>query len=145
MMSIAQKKAPAKAGASIRRKSASSISRRNRGAVATEPAETVVEANGEHIHVLGDPVVDKSHKARIRNREVVVIVPHEQMVIFNTDRPVRGEAIFPAHTYRSAPARRIRRDQTEPSGVVIHPELIAGYSGTALDVEQRGIPRPTEL
>src|SRR4051812_19425598 len=108
-----------------------------RGAVATtEAAETVIEAYSEHIHVLADPVVEEGRSGASESVEGVIRVPHEQMVIFYTDGPVRREAIFPAHTDGSAPARRICGDKIYPGDVIEYIKLIAGYSRAALDVEQ---------
>src|SRR3954467_10331690 len=70
---------------------------------------------------------------------------HPQMVIFNPERPVGREAIFKANTQGTAPASVICRDQTDPRGVVEYSQAIAGDSRTALHIEQRRIPSPTEL
>ena len=70
---------------------------------------------------------------------------HPQMIVFNTDRPVLCEAILPADTQRAAPARVICRDQTDPGDVVEYCQAIAGHGRAALHVEQRRVPRPTEL
>src|SRR5215467_14971962 len=57
--------------------------------------EAIVEPYGDHVHVLADPVTEHGRKARIDpHGEGVIRTPHEQMVVFDTDRPVRREAIF---------------------------------------------------
>src|SRR3954451_19885094 len=119
-----------------------SVSRRHRG---TEPAEPIVQAHGDHVNVLADPVVEYRRKARIDHGEGVVCMSHPQMVIFNPERPVGREAIFKANTQGTAPASVICRDQTDPRGVVEYSQAIAGDSRTALHIEQRRIPSPTEL
>src|SRR6476620_7704410 len=48
------------------------------GAVA---AEAVVHAQGDHIHVLGDPIVEKIDKARIGSGERIVGIAHPQVVV----------------------------------------------------------------
>src|SRR3954453_2967735 len=53
-----------------------SVSRYDR---AGAPAETVVDAQREHIHVLADPAVDEANKTRIGSGERIVAIAHEQV------------------------------------------------------------------
>src|SRR6516165_10191634 len=63
--------------------------------------EAIVEPHGDHVHVLADAVTEHGRKARIDpDAEGVVRTSHEQMVVFDTDRPVRREAILKADTHR---------------------------------------------
>ena len=78
-----------------------SVFRDDRAAVA---AEAVVEAQGDHIHVLADPIVERTGNERIGDRERIVRVAHEQMVVFDTGRPIRREAILPSNTHGATPA-----------------------------------------
>src|SRR5204863_174349 len=137
-----KRKSPGRTGAQVAGDKNWSVTRGHRCAVT---AEAVIDAQGEHVHVLADPVVDYPHKARIDRGEGVVCSSHPQMVVFSTERPVGCKAILKADTHGAAPARRACRNQTEPGGRIEYVKPIAGYSRTALDVEQRRIPRPTDL
>src|SRR5262245_66216575 len=87
-----QQKTPDDAGAlSYRREN--SVIPHPRAPVIPDPvaAEAVVEADGDHIHVLADPVGEQGRNGRERG-EVVVRSPHQQMIVFNNERPNRAEA-----------------------------------------------------
>ena len=109
-------------------------------------AEAVVEAQGEHVHVLSDPVVERIYEdPRNVHSEGVVRIPHPQMVVFSTERPVGGEAIFKADTQDAASTCRACADQADSGGIVDYVKPIAGDGRATLDVEGGRIPRPTEL
>src|SRR3954462_5924472 len=55
-------------------------------------AELVVQASGDEIDVLADAIA-ADHAAE-RAGEVVGLVLHEQVIVFDADRPVRSEAVF---------------------------------------------------
>src|SRR5258705_12782907 len=76
------------------RNNARSVSRCDRCPVAAEAAEAVVDARGDHVHVLADPVVDKSGVNRSEPRERIIGIAHEQVVVFNAERPVRCKAVL---------------------------------------------------
>ena len=80
-------------------------------------AEAVVQAHGDHIHVLADPVVEKSGSKRIDGRERIIGIAHEQVVVFNTERPVRCEAVLKSNTHGAAPAGRACRGQFKAGNV----------------------------
>src|SRR5215472_15491642 len=108
-------------------------------------AEAVVDAQGQHVNVLSDPIVDYPCKARIGRDEEVVFGPHPEMVVLNSERPVRGKAILEPDPQGAAPAPHTGRDQTNPASGVKDVEAIVSHSRAALDIEQRRIPRPADL
>src|SRR5215471_2366222 len=118
-----------------------SVARRERSAVA---AEAVVKAYGDHIHVLADPIKCTSNDG-IHDRERVVRVTHEQMVVFKTDRPIRREAILETDTDGTTPARRTNRSQTDARQRREDIETIARHRRAALEVQERRIPGVTDL
>src|SRR5438552_7306030 len=66
----------------------------------------IVDADGDEIDVLTDADVIE-HRAGYTGDAVVEegvgAVPHEQMIVFDRGRPVRGEAVFEADADRAAP------------------------------------------
>src|SRR5215203_4784394 len=68
-------------------------------------AEAIVDARGDHVHVLTDPVVNKSGR-NSRTGERIVGMAHEQMIVLNTERPVGCEAVLKSNTDGAAPAGR---------------------------------------
>src|SRR5882724_5178370 len=69
-------------------------------------APAIVDAGGDHIDVLTDAVgariqADRGGK---NGREADVAGAHEQMIVFNSSRPVRRESIFKTGPNRAAPA-----------------------------------------
>ena len=50
-------------------------------------AEAVVDAQGDLINVLGDPIVEYAYEARVSHGEGVVCISHPQMIVFSADRP----------------------------------------------------------
>src|SRR5215471_442125 len=109
-------------------------------------AEAIVDSDSDHVHVLADPVAKYGREARINpDAEGVVRTPHEQMVVFNTDRPVRREAILKADPHSAAPARVAYRGQADPGDRVQYIKAIAGHSRAALQVEQCRVPGVTDL
>ena len=49
------------------------------------PAEAIVNANGDHIHVLADPI-ERTGNDGIGYRERIVCITHEQVIVFETGR-----------------------------------------------------------
>src|SRR3954469_938010 len=113
-------------------------------------AESVVDAGGDQINVLADAVsarerADRRQRAVGGERDVVTA--HEQMVVFEADRPVRGEAVFDADADRAAPAGvvgtiELGSGQTTRSDAAV---AIAGDGGAALHVKQCVIPGVADL
>src|SRR3954447_26570068 len=107
-------------------------------------AELVVHARGDEIDVLTDAIVAGEHATR--RGEGVGAVLHEQMVVLDADRRVRGEAVFEADA-----------DGATPTGVVIGrggqnvanrgegTETIRGHGRTALEIEQDVVGGVTDL
>src|SRR6185312_7539052 len=119
-----------------------SVARGHRCAVT---AKAVVDAQGDHVHVLADPVVEYAYQACVGHGEGVVGISHPQMVVFSAERAVRGISVLKSDTQGAAPARRSCRDQTDARGVVEYGEAIVGHRRAAFDVEQCRIPSPTDL
>src|SRR5947207_11286892 len=65
-------------------------------------AELVVQAGGDEIDVLTDAVGAEGEAAR--RGEGVGTVLHEQVIVLDANRPVRGEGVFEAGADRAAPA-----------------------------------------
>ena len=57
-------------------------------------AELVVQAGGDEIDVLTDAVGAEGEAARCG--EVIGTVLHEQVIVLDANRPVRGEGVFEA-------------------------------------------------
>src|SRR6476469_3473235 len=74
-------------------------------------AEAIVQPKGDQVHVLADPIVDESSADRIDDRERVIGIAHEQVVVFDTERPVRCEAVLKSNTDGPAPTGRAGRRQ----------------------------------
>src|SRR5215216_1330424 len=79
----------------------------------------VVDADGDEIDVLADAVGAEEDASRVD--EGVGAVLHEQVVVFDAGRPVRGEAEFEA-----------RADHATPAGIV------AGGSGQYVGAGHEG-------
>src|SRR4051812_44962438 len=92
------KKAGLAAGLSTINSRACSVPRNNR----VRTAKTVIHPKRDHIHILAD-AVDGTGKKRIRDRERIVRITHEEVVVFDTERPVRREAVFPTDTDGTTP------------------------------------------
>src|ERR1700754_500744 len=106
-------------------------------------AELVVQASGDQIDVLADTIAAERQAAR--GGEVVGLVLHEQVVVFDADRPIRSEAVFQTDADGAAPVGVVaggRELRTEP---VVDAVAIRGHSRTALDVEQRVVEGVTDL
>src|SRR5260221_2223750 len=100
-------------------------------------AELVVQAGGDQIDVLTDAIVADQQASAIG--EGVGLVLHEQMVVFETDRPIRSEGILGADADRATPAGVIAGGTNERARGVIDAVRVRGHSRTALDVQQEGV------
>src|SRR3974390_1838682 len=70
-------------------------------------AEAVVEAHRDHIDVFADPIERIAKQRVTKDQERIVErfvgVTHEQVVVFETNRPIRREAIFKSDAHSAAP------------------------------------------
>src|SRR5260221_5239182 len=106
-------------------------------------AELVVQASGDEIDVLTDAIAADQHAGRIG--EVVGLVLHEQMVVFETDRPGRIEGVFGADADRATPAGVIARGSKLCTCGRVDAVGVRGHSRTALDVEQEVVGGVADL
>src|SRR3954453_11329471 len=113
-------------------------------------AESVVDAGGDQINVLADAVSARERADR-RQRAVGgerdVMAAHEQMVVFEADRPVRRKAVFDADADRAAPAGvvgtvELGSCKTARSDAAV---AIASDGGAALHVKQCAVPGVADL
>ena len=82
---------------------------------------------------------------RIDDRERIIGIAHEQVVVFNTERPVRRKAILKSNTHDAAPAGRACRGQFNAGKRVEDAEAVACHRRAALYVKQRCIPGVADL
>jgi hypothetical protein len=108
-----------------------------------EAAEAVVQANQTHIDVLADALRLEEHAARCC--EIDVAIAHEQMVVLDTNRPVRSKPVFETSTDRTAPTGFARRGQQCTGGPTEGVILVAGDGGTPLYVKQDVVPSVADL
>src|SRR6267142_5828434 len=104
----------------------------------------VVDARGDHIDVLTDAVDTRIYADRGKNgREADVTSAHEQMIVFDCSRPVRGESKFKTSSNCTAPAGF--------SGAVKHHAgiqtlvLVVGDGGAALHIPKNVVPGIADL
>ena len=68
-----------------RNNASGSIPRCDRCTISAEATEAIVQAHGDHVDVLADPVVGKSGCSHGEARERIVGIAHEQMVVLNAE------------------------------------------------------------
>ena len=78
-------------------------------------------------------------------RERIIGIAHKQVVVFNTERPVRCEAVLETNTDGGAPAGRAGRGQVKIEKVIVDGKAVVRHRRTALYVEQRLIPSVADL
>src|SRR5271154_2458361 len=100
-------------------------------------AELVIHARGDDIGVLADMVGDE---ASSRDH---VLVAHEQVIVLEAERPVRGKSILKANADRSTPAAFAGSVETHAGRN--RRVLVIGDRGTTIYVEQRTVPSITDL
>src|SRR5229473_4619533 len=114
-------------------------------------AKRVVDADRDQIDVLTDAIDDHraagSRKTRdiTQGRKAEVSGSHEEMVVFDGDRPARDKAIFKTGADRSAGTGVARRGGNETrcgDDIVV---TGGGYCGAALHIKQRIAPSITDL
>src|SRR3954451_23028084 len=67
------------------------------------------------------------------------------MVVFNAGRPVRCEAVLPAHPHGTTPAGRACRGQFNAGRRGEDAETVVRHRRAALEVKQRGVPGVADL
>src|SRR5713226_2726121 len=127
--------------------------RKRRGSILRDggAAKGVVHADRDQIEVLTDAIDDHRAAGRRKTRDITqrrkaeVSASHEEMVVFDGDRPAREKAIFKTGADRSAGPgvacsggnkTRCRDDIAVTGG---------GYCGAALHIKQRTAPSITDL
>ena len=70
-------------------------------------------------------------------RERIIGIAHEQVVVFDTERPVRCEAVLKSGADGGAPAGRAGRGQFNAGNRFEDAKAVARHRRTALYVEQR--------
>src|SRR4029077_15094233 len=108
------------------------------------PAEAVVHAQCDHMHVLADPI-ERTGKDAVRDRERIVCVAHKQVVVFDTDRPILSEAILESDTHGAAPEGVACRGEFKAGKCVKYAKTIARHRPAAPHVEQRLVPGVADL
>src|ERR1700726_896480 len=103
------------------------------------PAKAVVEAYGDHIHVLAD-AIKRTTNDGVRDGERIVRVAHDKVVVLQPDRPVRCEAVLASDTHDPAPAGRASGSHTHVSGRGKNVKTVACHRRAALHVEQCRVP-----
>src|ERR1700750_612650 len=109
----------------------------------SKTAKAVVYPDRPDVHVLTDIVAARHRDGRCRERNIGVT--HEQVVVFDGDRPVRRKAEFypgACHTAPPGVARLIVHDTGcgEEGGV-----FVVGDGGTALYIQQNIVPGVADL
>ena len=90
-------------------------------------------------------LLTKSGGNRIDTRERIIGIAHEQVVVFNTERPVWCEAVLKSDADGAAPAGRAGRGQFNAGNRFEDAKAVARHRRTALYVEQRLIPGVADL
>src|ERR1700682_4988125 len=107
-------------------------------------APAVVHANGGQIDVLTDAIGCREQEEP-RSRESDVPGTHEQMVVFEGDRPIRSEAVFETCADRATPTGLPGTVDKQACRNGEGPILVASNRGTALDVDQDVVPGIADL
>ena len=100
----------------------------------------VVDPGGHNVEVLADAFCTKGKCRNGYGCEANVAIAHEKVIPLNAERPVWSEAIFPADTGYSAPARfpsGVKDEVRSGDQTVI---FVVCYGGTAFHVEQAILP-----
>ena len=85
-------------------------------------------------------------KRAARRGEGIGAVLHEQVIVFDADRPVRSEAVFEADADHAAPAGVVAvTPASAPVKRVETAVAIRGHGSAALDVEQDVVGGITDL
>jgi hypothetical protein len=110
------------------------------GGAYAAPVEVVVHASRDKIHIAADPISTKDGGSSW-NKKRRVAVAHEDMIVLNGNRPIRGKAVFEADANCAAPLRVIagRSYNRVRCGKEDIPTIV-GHRGAALHVEQDVVP-----
>ena len=112
---------------------------------------TVVHAHRDQIDVLTHVVGphqsacgpnERDNTGRVKSHGSIA---HEQVIVFDAERPVRRKAKLKSGTDRSTPPAFGRSGTYVPADGADSFVNIARYSGAALDVEQDVVPSITDL
>jgi hypothetical protein len=76
--------------------------------------------------------------------ERVVVATHEEVIVFETDGPVRGEEILKSHADRAAPTGRVYGCNSGPVDIGDQTKLIAYYRCAAFQSSHKG-PRVRQM
>src|SRR5436190_2805697 len=108
-------------------------------------AEAVVEAGGDHVDILMDGFAARERARNDRRGQDEVAVTHEEVIVFDRNRPVRGKAVFEADTDSAAPACFGRAIEHE-TGVGGHAGVVvAGRRDATLHVAEDVVPGVANL
>ena len=67
-------------------------------------AELVVEAGRDHIDILADPVAENgTDTSSYTAKERIVGATHEEVIVFDAERPVRSEEVLKTDADRATP------------------------------------------
>src|SRR5260370_1792344 len=97
-------------------------------------AELVVHADGDEIDVLTDAIGTEERASR--RGEAVGALRHEQVIVLDRGRPVRGEAVFEADADHATPAGVVAGGGRESAASGVDAVTIRGHRSTTLEVEQ---------
>src|SRR4030081_2460841 len=107
-------------------------------------AKTVVDANSAHIPVLTDAI--RAIEQAGRRGEGDIAIAHEQVIVFDADRPVRCETKLKTGTDCATPTRFTRAGGEQHSrGNGEYVVLVFGYRRAALYVKQHIVPGVADL
>src|SRR5665647_2577565 len=70
---------------------------------------------------------------------------HEHVIVFNSERPVRGEAVFEADADHATPAGFRGTVESDTGQIIDAGILVVSDGGTALHVQQHVVPSVTNL
>ena len=90
-------------------------------------------------------LIKRREQRRLTARERIIGIAHPQVVVFNTKRPVRCEAVLKSNTGGAAPAGRAGRGQFNAGNRFEDAKAVARHRRTALYVEQRCVPGVADL
>src|SRR3979409_1945796 len=108
------------------------------------PVEAVIDARSDHIDVLTDAI--RAIEQAGRRGEGDIAIAHEQVIVFDADRPVRCETKLKTGTDRATPTRFTRAGREEHSrGNSEYVVLVFGYGRAALYVKQHIVPGVANL
>src|SRR5207253_5658063 len=106
-------------------------------------AEAVVHPDRSHFHALTDIVASRDGNGRCRERNVAVA--HEQMVVFNRNRPVRCKAEFNSRSYSATPTGIARLIIHDTGCGEVGAVFVVGDGSAALHIPENVVPGVADL